>query len=155
MVKTLKKWWRRLSSTRLGRWLFSKALGVLIPYTGTIDPRVLELAPGLARVSIKDSRGKRNHLRSVHALALANLGELTTGLCLHFTLEEGGEAILTELRAEYLKKARGPIIAKATLKELPKQSDTVLITAELRDQKSELVANVHASWRIRYRNISL
>lgn len=153
MVQKLKKWWQRLSTTPWGRWLFSKVLAWLIPYTGTIDPRVLELKPGFARVCIKDRRIKRNHLNSIHALALANLGELTTGLCLHLALNEGDQAILTKLEVNYLKKARGVITAQAELAPGADVSGAVPVTAQLCDSMGEQVAIVQAHWLVRHSKV--
>ena len=62
--------------------MFSRLVGWVVPYAGTLRADVLEMAEGSAVVSMPDRRGVRNHLNSIHALALANLGELTANLAL-------------------------------------------------------------------------
>lgn len=147
MVNTLKNWWRRLATLPLGKWLFSKALGLLIPYTGTISPYVLEVSPGYAKLRISDGRRVRNHLQSIHALALANLGELSTGMALHFALDPSQRAILTKLTTEYHKKARGPITSIAQIKKSQSSYEgPVEVDAQLFDEKRVLVASVSAIW---------
>lgn len=147
MVTALKIWWERLKSNAFGRWFFSRIVGFLIPYTGTINPIVKEIGPGFAQVLLKDKRRLRNHLSSVHALALANLGELTTGLALHFSLTASDRAILTKLQAQYFKKSRGTITAKA---RVPSQTLTgeVPVTAELFDENGTHVCTVTAHWLV-------
>src|SRR5690606_37774900 len=76
------RWWARLGGSAAGRVLFAGLLRTAIPYTGTIRPHVEALGPGHARVRLRDRRGVRNHLGSIHAVALTNLGELASGLAL-------------------------------------------------------------------------
>ena len=141
--------WNNLSKRPFGRQLFSRALGLMAPYTGTVSPQVIELEPGHARVQIRDRWGVRNHLKSVHAVALMNLGEACTGLAAMSLVPAGGRGIVLELAMEYVKKARGTITAESRA-ELPTTpgSHDIEVHGELRNSLGEVVARVRARWRI-------
>jgi acyl-coenzyme A thioesterase PaaI-like protein len=108
----IREGWQHASRVPGGRHLFSRLLGVAIPYTGSIGAEVLTLEPGYAKVQLDERRAIRNHLSSIHAIALANLGELTGNLALACALPDDGRFIVTQLAIDYKKKARGRIIAE-------------------------------------------
>ncbi|MFL5561499.1 MAG: DUF4442 domain-containing protein [Gemmatimonadaceae bacterium] len=141
--------WDRLSGRPGGRWIFSKLLGRIVPYTGSIKPRVLELSATGARIELRDRRAVRNHLRSVHAIALANLAELSTGLPLAYAVQPKGRAILVSLTVEFLKKARGTLVGSSTFVAPSADRDQdIEIPVEVHDAAGVLVARARARWRV-------
>ena len=141
--------WNRLAPLPGGKWLFSRILGFLVPYTASIHARVDRLEPGHARVELRDHRAVRNHLRSIHAIALVNLAEVTSGLAMLVGLPPTVRAIVTGLSIEYRKKARGTLLAEATV-QIPTVTGTVehAVTAAIRDGQGDVVAEANVRWRL-------
>ncbi len=139
----------RLSPLPFGRFLFSLLLGRLVPYTGSIRPRVEALRPGHATIVLRDRRRVRNHLRSVHAVALANLAELSTGLALTYALPPDARSILKGLCVEYHRKARGTLTATCD-GPVPESSEEreYELESTIRDAAGEVVATARARWRV-------
>lgn len=145
--------WRRLSPWPGGKWLFSFILARAVPYTGTLRAQVLAVAPGYACVALNDRRRVRNHLRSIHALALANLGEFASALSMMSTAPRGLRMIVTQLSIDYLKKARGRLTAEGR-SQLPATITTEteqMVFADIRDASGEVVARVAVKWLLRPR----
>jgi acyl-coenzyme A thioesterase PaaI-like protein len=144
--------WRRLEPLPAGKWLFSRLLGFFAPYSGTIGANIVELKPGHALLALRDRRKVRNHLRSVHAIALANLGEVTSGLALMSALPGGMRGIITSLSIEYLKKARGRLLAESrcTPPSITSASEDIAfnVITEIRDAEEDIVARATVTWRL-------
>ena len=141
--------WQRLHGKPFGKLLFSLALGRMARYTGTIRPRVQELRPGYARIRMQDRPAVRNHLQSVHAIALMTLAEVTSGLAMMAGMPDDARAIITNLSIEFKKKARGTLEAECTT--APPQSNEkreYLLEAIVRDTAGDEVARATARWLV-------
>ena len=149
----------------LGSKAFAVVAGLYVPHAARMGFRVHNLSKRSIAVVMPDKRANRNHLRSLHAMALAHLGEFTTGLLLLYAVSSDRyRTILVKYEIEFLHKARGPITARATL-ELPKPKGKagqkkgnaaaqgldkadVVVVAELTDERGTLVARTTATWRV-------
>ena len=132
--------WDRLSPLPGGKRVFSKLVGRTAPYTGTIRARVVQLEKGRARVQMKDRSGLRNHLRSVHAVALANLVELTGNLALVYSMPDDARFIVAGMDLDYVKKARGTIEGRCDC-PVPESNERreYLVPVTLHDETGEVV----------------
>ncbi len=141
--------WKKFEHLPLGKHLFSKVFGVYVPYTGQMKPLIQEIKPGFAQVKLHDRRGVRNHLSSIHAMAMANLGELATGLALISSLPKNTRAIVVGFSIEYLKKARGTLTAESQspVTENPEKR-TIEVLGSVKNAEGQEVARVKAQWLV-------
>ena len=133
--------WDFLSGIPGGKSMFSRLVGRMAPYTGTIHPHVTVLRTGFAEVTMKDTRAVRNHLDCVHAIALANLAELAGNVALFYSMPDDARFIVSGMEIEYTKKARGTITATGE-SPVPRTSERAAydVTVTLRDASGEQVA---------------
>lgn len=145
-IRTL---WTTLSPKPGGKALFSWALGRMVPYTGSIRPRVLELRAGYARVEMRQRRAVRNHLESIHAIALANLAEVASGLAVIYGFPPATRGILVGFTIEYVKKARGTLVAECDCGVMDVSETTECeVEVVVRDTAGDVVVRARPRWRI-------
>jgi uncharacterized protein (TIGR00369 family) len=148
--RLVKNAWDVLGGNRFGRYLFGYIIGVVVPYSGNIGASILELNEGYARVAVKERRKIRNHLRSIHAIALANLAEYAANIAFAYSIPSTARFIVTHITAEYLKKARGTIIAECTVGDIPTTEDAEKpLHVMLTDTQNQIVAKFVVYSRIR------
>jgi acyl-coenzyme A thioesterase PaaI-like protein len=133
--------WDLLSVVPGGKMLFSRMVGRMAPYTGSIHPYVSVLRSGYCEVQMHDRRNVRNHLDCIHAVALANLAEVAGNLALAYSLPDDARFIVSGMDIEYVKKARGTITG---IGESPVPRTSVRaqfdVPVTLRDAKGDEVA---------------
>ena len=114
MNSTLADWERR-SPSRLGRWLFTRALVRRAPYFASIKPHFLELRPALCVVLMPRQSSTSGPAGTVHALAIANLCELAAHTVTEVTVPPGMTWHSRGMTIEYLRRAESDVTATARL----------------------------------------
>lgn len=138
VVRTM---WDRLHRLPGGKRVFSRMVGRMAPYTGTMRANIEELREGYGRVTLADRHAVRNHLACVHAIALANLVELTGNIAVGYTLPDDARFIVAGISLDYIKKARGTITGEChcpLINTSAKQEYEIQVT--LKDDRGDVVA---------------
>jgi len=101
-----------------GKSLFSFAIAQNAPYFTTIRPKIQKLQPNFCKISMRKRRRVQNHIKTVHAIAMCNLCELTAGLCTEVSLPKKYRWIPVGMKVNYVKKAKTDLTATCELKDV-------------------------------------
>ena len=107
----------KLTKLPKGNWIFSKLVSRQIPYFSTINPYVVELKPNYCEISAPFKRGITNHIKSYHAIAMANACEFAMGMCMEASIPGDRRWIPQGMDINYLKICRSAIRCEAILEE--------------------------------------
>ncbi len=113
MTGSVLQLYQRISRWPAGRWLFSRLVCWKAPYFSSIAPRIVSLAPGRGEATLRHRRAVRNHLGTVHAIALCNLAEFIGGLTCDASIPASMRWIPRGMTVEYPRKATGTMHALA------------------------------------------
>jgi len=130
-----------------GARLFSRAVTRRAPYLASISPLIRELRPGRCEVFVRNHRAVRNHIGTVHAIALCNMCELAAGLMIDSSLPRQLRWIPRGMTVRYLKKAETDMSAlvEATLDFPPDFRGDVVLPVKVRDSAGQVVMEADIS----------
>ncbi len=94
----------------------STVFGKVVPLVGTAGLVYEELTPERVIVSIRNRRRVQNHIKNVHAAAMALLAETATGFVVGINLPDDKLPLIKTLKVDYLKRSQGDMVAVATLR---------------------------------------
>lgn len=93
----------------------SKIFGTVVPYVGTSGIRYEKLTSNEVVVSIRNRRKVQNHIKGVHAAAMALLAETATGFVVGMNLSDDKLPLIKSLHVDYKRRTVGDLRAVATL----------------------------------------
>lgn len=95
--------------------IWSKTFGRIVPMVGTANIRYLEVSKEKVVVRIENNRNMQNHIKGVHAAAMALLAETATGFVTGLNVPDDRILLIKTLQVDYLKVASGGLTATATI----------------------------------------
>lgn len=95
--------------------LITKMFTSQVRFAGTGGVKFVELEEGRAVLVMRNQRKVQNHIRGIHAAAMALLAETATGAVLGMTIPDTHIPLLKTMHVDYVRRAKGNLRAEATL----------------------------------------
>lgn len=120
---------------RLHEPLLSRLFCSQVHFAGTACVRIQTMSTEQVCMRLANHRRVQNHIRGVHAAAMALLAESASGCVVGMNLPDHKLPLIKSLKVDYLKRAQGGLRAVATLTPAQRQ-------AMLTEEKGETVVEV-------------
>lgn len=142
-------------------WLLNRLLWKMIPFNSPHRLEILKVTDDAITIRLPCRRVNMNHIKGLHACALATLCEYTCGLQLMNMLDASAYRILLQkLEMEYLFQAKQSVTAEFTLTKAEigahileplKTADAVVHSFELivRDEAARLICKARVYWQVK------
>ena len=89
--------------------------GRAIRFAGTAGVKVEKLTDYEAVLTLKNRKKVQNHIGSVHAAAMALLGESATGFLVGMSVPDSRTPVIKSMHVDYVKRCTGDLRAEAKL----------------------------------------
>lgn len=142
-------------------WLLNRLLGFVVPFNRPHGFAIVRIEENLIVTRAPYRRINHNHIRGIHACAIATIAEFSSGLALLSKLDPAKyRLIMARIEIDYLFQARQEIQAK-TLLDVPllvqqvikplQETEAVNFTqvTEVTDQQGHAVARALITWQIK------
>ena len=132
--------------------LLSLAFNSNIKYAGTTGIAVEKWDSNQAVVHLKNRWRVQNHLKGVHATAMATLAESATGMVFGCQVPDSHIPLLKSMKVDFVKRAQGDLKAVATIseeqKELIRTSDrgAAIIQVQVTDEAGNEPIHCEMEW---------
>ncbi len=142
------------------RYLFNKILGQAIPFNKPHGLRILAMSPEYVEVGMPYKKRNTNHLRGIHACAIATAGELAAGLYLlqNFSSDRY-RLIMAQMSVDFHYQAKTALRARANcpLEKIhtiqsnlaTEEKGLIKMTSHVTDTAENAIASVHTTWQIK------
>ena len=136
----------------IGQWATSFALGRVVPLVGTAGLRYEAISPERVVVSIRNQRKVQNHIKGVHAAAMALLAETATGFCVGMNVPDDKLPLIKTMKIDYVRRSVGGMRAEASLRPeqiqqiLTQDKGEVTVPVIITDESGEQPIHAEMTW---------
>lgn len=151
----------RAKHSTFHRWILNLGLHRMIPFNKPHGFRVTEIGTYHVKMVIPYKRKNLNHIRGLHACALATISEYATGFMLLYTLGfDTYRIIMQRLEMDYHYQGKTDAIAEFSLSpdwikdeviDPLKNQESVVVTCEIKihDTSGKHLTTGHIYWQIK------
>lgn len=148
---------------RLVRWLpawlrrhvLTFAFRNAVPFFGAARAHIESVSELEVVVRVADRRHVRNHVRGVHAVAMALSAETATGLLVAMNLQDRVVPLLVKMNIDYVHRSNGDLIARAWLtpeqasemQRAPRGETTVAVEVTDETGTQPIICEMVWAWR--------
>jgi Domain of unknown function (DUF4442) len=160
-MPSLHKFYHKSLNSSFNLWLLNKSLRFLIPFNKPHGLQIVKTYDTGIEVKLPYKSSNLNHLKSIHACALAVLSEYSCGLVLAVALpEDKFRLIIKELKMEYHYQAKTDVfvsfhldkdfIQKKIIEHL-KSDEKILVDlkVEVFDLDRNNISTAYVQWQIK------
>lgn len=159
-MKYLRPLMHKSQSSPMALCCFNFLLTYGIPFNRRHGYRVLKIQPGQVETTIPYRKRNFNHIRGIHACAIATLAEFAAGLVLLQSFSpKKYRLIMSKLHIDYHYQAKTPLVAVARMEpervtrlkhklETEEKVNQQVIT-EVYDQNKNAIATVTTYWQLK------
>lgn len=134
--------------------LLSRLFGSQVHFAGTARVRIQCMSRNEVRMSLVNRRRVQNHIKGIHAAAMALLAESASGCVVGMNLPDDKLPLIRTLKVDYLKRAQGSLRATATLSETQRRAmqeqdrGQVIVEVTILDDSGEqpIRCEMHWAW---------
>jgi len=136
----------------LRRFLITWAFGGTVHFVRTAGVKFQELTEERAVLTLANRRRVQNHIGTVHAAAVALLGETATGAVFGMSVPDDKLPILKSMHLDYIKKSEGGLRAEAWLEGAQRASfardekGDIVVPVRITDESGEPTVNAEYIW---------
>lgn len=123
-----------------------------IKYAGTTGIYIQEWSPDRAVVTLANKRHVQNHIKGIHATAMATLAESTTGMVFGLHVPDDRLPLLKRMSVQFVARAEGDLKAVATLplefqEQIQKEErGSVMVPVQVTDETGKEPIQCEMEW---------